>query len=231
MLNFKPIISSSSGNAYTVDDGKSKILIEMGLPIRKLKRALRFNLSSVSFALCSHFHKDHSHAINDVMTMGLDVFTSQETIDKLKLSGHNVHPVESEKQFSFCGWTGLPLRAEHDAPGTLAFLVMNSAGEKLLFITDTSYFRFKVPRVTILAIECNYDLDTLKTSDADPDRKKRVMLNHFGLHNVIKLLEANDLTQLKEIHLLHLSDGNSNEALIKREVQGLTGCPVYVAAA
>jgi hypothetical protein len=34
---------------------------------------------------------------------------------------------------------------------------------------------------------------------------------------------------LQEIHLLHLSDANSNEKEFKEKIQKLTGVPVYVA--
>jgi|AntDeeMinimDraft_5_1070356.scaffolds.fasta_scaffold16527_4 phosphoribosyl 1,2-cyclic phosphodiesterase len=42
-------------------------------------------------------------------------------------------------------------------------------------------------------------------------------------------LRANDLSRVKEIHLLHLSDRNSNAERFKREIQEISGKPVYVA--
>ena len=42
-------------------------------------------------------------------------------------------------------------------------------------------------------------------------------------------LRANDLSRVKEIHLLHLSDENSNAERFKREIQEISGKPVYVA--
>ena len=47
--------------------------------------------------------------------------------------------------------------------------------------------------------------------------------------NVKEFLRANDLSKVEEIHLLHLSDGNSDEARFKREIQELTGRVVMVA--
>lgn len=42
-------------------------------------------------------------------------------------------------------------------------------------------------------------------------------------------LKANDLRHVQEIWLLHLSDGNSDADRFKREIQELTGKPVYIA--
>ena len=51
----------------------------------------------------------------------------------------------------------------------------------------------------------------------------------MSLETCKKFLAAQDLSAVKAIHLLHLSDGNADAELFKREVQALTGKPVYVA--
>jgi len=45
---------------------------------------------------------------------------------------------------------------------------------------------------------------------------------------VKKFLQANDLSRVQEIWLLHLSDGNSNSERFKREVKEISGKPVYI---
>ena len=55
------------------------------------------------------------------------------------------------------------------------------------------------------------------------------MRSHMSLENCKELLRANDLSKVKEIHLLHLSDENSVEDQFKKEIAALTGLPVYVA--
>jgi phosphoribosyl 1,2-cyclic phosphodiesterase len=59
--------------------------------------------------------------------------------------------------------------------------------------------------------------------------KNRLMKSHFSLANVKEFLRANDLSRVQEIWLIHLSDGNSDAARFKREIQELTGKMVYVA--
>ena len=56
MLNFTVYTSGSAGNLYKLDDGKSEILIEAGLPIKKIRKKLEFKLSEVAGCLISHEH-------------------------------------------------------------------------------------------------------------------------------------------------------------------------------
>ena len=49
--------------------------------------------------MLSHSHADHSKAVKDVMKTGIDVYTSQGTIDALGLSGHCIHAVRANKQY------------------------------------------------------------------------------------------------------------------------------------
>ena len=82
-------------------------------------------------------------------------------------------------------------------------------------------------------VEANYSERIInQRKDNNPiasDMKIRIMKNHFSLENVKKFLRANDLSKLKEIWLLHLSDANSNEKMFKREVQEVSGKEVYIA--
>lgn len=233
MITFNAYASGSKANLYTVDDGQTKILIEMGLPIKEIKKALSFGLSDISFALLSHCHADHSRAVNDVLKAGIDVYTSQGTIDTLGLSGHRVHAIQAKKQVAIGSWTVLPLGANHDAPDPLFFLVANQKGECLLFATDTFYIKYRFKRLDVIAVECNYSRNILQENVAaglvPVDLKNRLMKSHFSLANVKEFLKANDLSRVQEIWLIHLSDGNSDAARFKREIQELTGKMVYVA--
>jgi hypothetical protein len=56
MLLIKNYYSGSSGNLYSIDNGTTKILIEAGAPIKKIKESLNFGLSVVPGALISHRH-------------------------------------------------------------------------------------------------------------------------------------------------------------------------------
>ena len=82
-------------------------------------------------------------------------------------------------------------------------------------------------------IECNYSKKILDENIAAGRvpmvQKNRLLKSHFSLKNVKDFLNANDLSKVNEIWLLHLSDRNSNAERFKREIQEISGCPVYIA--
>lgn len=233
MIEITPLASSSAGNAYKVTDGHTTLLLEAGIRYRDIQRALDFRLSDVEGCLLTHEHGDHGKAAADLMKAGIDVYASQGTLSALKLAGHRAKPVQAKQQFALGTWTVLPFDVEHDVSEPLGFLLGNQSGEKILFITDSFYCRYKFEGITHLMIECNYSMDILNENiDAGripPEMKKRLIRSHFSLENVKDFFKANDLSKLQEIWLLHLSDNNSDESLFKREIQGLTGKPVFIA--
>lgn len=235
MLNFHPYASSSKANLYSLDDGESKLLIECGLPIKEVKRCLNFSLSTITGCLLSHSHMDHARSAKDLAKAGVDIYTSQGTIDALGLSGHRIHAIKSGTQFSIGTWSIMPVESQHDAPEPLSFLIANASGEKALFATDTYYLKNRFRGLNLIVVECNYAADILQANveagKVQTTMKNRLLKSHFSLANVKEFLKANNLSKVQEIWLIHLSEGNSDEARFKREVQQITGKPVYVAEA
>lgn len=233
MIEITPLASSSRGNCYRVTDGSTPILLECGLPFKEIQRKLRFRTSSIAACLVSHEHKDHSKAIADIMKAGIDVYASQGTIDALGITGHRLKVVKSKVQFKIGTWTVLPFDVQHDAAEPLGYLLVNNAGDKLLFLTDTYYCKYRFKNLTHIMIECNHAIDILRANVVNGivpvELKNRLIRSHFSLENVKNFLLANDLRKVQEIWLLHLSDGNSDAERFKREIQELTGKPVYVA--
>ena len=233
-MDIKVLASGSSGNAYHITDGVTPLLLEAGISIKKIQQGLDFKLSEVAGVLLSHEHGDHSKAIKDVLRAGIDIYTSPGTIEALGLENHRLRPVKDKQSFEVGTWQVIAFNTQHDAKEPLGFLLHSKAtSERLVFATDTYYVRYKFPRLTHVMIECNYASDILQANvDAGlvhPAMRKRLLTSHFSLDNVKEFLKANDLSQVREIWLLHLSDGNSDAERFKREIMELTGKPVYVA--
>jgi len=55
-MEIKTIATGSTGNAYKISSADTSILIEAGIPIRKIQGGLNFGLSEIEFCLISHAH-------------------------------------------------------------------------------------------------------------------------------------------------------------------------------
>lgn len=223
-MEFQILASSSKGNSYLVKGSEGSLLLEAGTPFKQLKNKLDYDLSDIKACLITHEHQDHAKSINDIAKAGIDIYTSKGTIEGCNVSGHRFIPVRDKEQFSIAGFNILAFKTEHDCNEPLGFLIYEIAtGEKLLFATDTYYIRYKFAGLDHIAVECNYCEEVL-TRNIDsgymlPELANRIRRSHFGLDNVIEFLKANGTESLKNLYLLHLSDGNSDVNIIESEIK------------
>jgi len=232
VIKITTIATGSTGNCYHITDGETSLLLEAGISYRNIQKSLNFKTRDIAGVLISHEHQDHCKAVKDVARAGLNIYMSAGTKNALSINHHRIKTVQNQKPFTLGTWTILPFDVEHDVSEPYGFLLANKAGDKLLFATDTYYIRYRFPGLTHIMVECNYSLSILNENIASgrvhKAMKGRLLQSHFSLENVKEFMKANDLSKVQEIHLLHLSDSNSDEELFKREIQELTGKLVFV---
>lgn len=216
-MEIKILASGSKGNAYYVSDGQTPLLIECGIPWKQIQRRLDFKTSELRACLISHFHQDHCKAIKEVRKFGIPIFSPEN------MGQHDSITIGTWRVYSF--------DAVHDVP-CYGFLLANEWDEKLLYLSDSAYSKYRFPRLTHIMIGCNYDADLLNESIAEGsvDRKgvHRLMHSHASLQTVKDFLSTNDLTKVQGIWLLHLSNRNADGDRFKKEIQELTGKVVYL---
>ena len=226
------LASSSAGNCYAVKSGSSIILLDCGIPFKQIQQKLNFEISSIDGVLLSHSHKDHSRSVPDMLKAGVDVYLAPQTADEIGAVGHRVHVLSSLKQFNVGPWTVLPFELQHDVTN-IGYLISNTCGEKLVYITDSCYCKYRFDGMNYIMLEVNYCQDTLdenvKTGRIDASLRNRIVRSHMSLQTALGFFRANDLSQVKEITLIHLSDSNSQAEKIQREVQKTTGKLVKIA--
>lgn len=232
MIQIKTLATGSKGNCYHITDGSTPLLLECGISFKDIQKGVNFETSSLGGVLVTHEHKDHCKGVESVLNRGLDVYMSQGTREALSLEHHRIKTVKSKEQFRVGTWTILPFDVQHDVNEPLGFLLQSDNGSKLLFATDTYYVKYRFKGLTHIMIECNYDQQTLDenvdSGRIHPAMKKRVMRSHFSLENLLEFFKANDLSKVEEIHLLHLSDGNSNMERIFKAVARATGKMIFI---
>ena len=234
MIAFRAYASGSSGNLYTVTDGETTVAIEAGLPYRQLQRALDHRVQGLAGVLISHCHGDHAQAVPHLLRAGVDCYMSRGTAEALGSRGHRVHHLTAKHlELGLGSLSVMPFDLRHDAPEPLGFVISSRHGGRLLHMSDTGYSPYRFEGLTAVAIEANFSERILRENVENGSIPRahmlRVMASHMSIERAVDLLKANDLSRVEEIHLLHLSSGNANEADFVERVRRATGKPVYAA--
>jgi phosphoribosyl 1,2-cyclic phosphodiesterase len=219
-MRFRSFASSSHGNVYAVSDAETSILLECGLPYKKLQKAVGFELSKYSACLLTHCHADHSKSVKDLLGRGMPVYMSYGTAEELECV-EVAKLVEHMEQFSIGSFDCIAFDVFHDTKEPLGYLIKSRVdGDILVFATDTVNLRYRFPGLNLLAIEANFEPEILARSERMPDKvKHRIENTHMSIDVLCDYLHTMDLSQCREIHLLHLSDGTSHEGRFLSKVK------------
>ncbi len=231
-MRLKVLGSSSSGNGYVLYNERESLVIEAGIPIKKLKQAANFDLSKVLGVLVSHSHGDHGGRAKEYLSAAIPCFMGEETAKELGLKSHRLNVVKPKEAFTLGGFTIVPFPLIHDVQ-CLGYLIAHEETGLFPFITDTHYSAYKFPPLDNIMIECNYDERLLDDMAVEGETSvavyNRVMGSHINLRTCKKILHSQDLSNVRRIVLLHLSSRHSDARAFKKEVEEETGKEVVVA--
>lgn len=226
--------SNSRGNCYILQNDQEAMILECGVRLSAVKKVLGFNVSKVVACLVTHEHGDHSKYINDFLDTAIPVYASPGTINSLKLKS-TFRPTEvlPRIQYEFGGFKVIPFDVKHDCAQPLGFQISHPETGTILFVTDSYYIPYTFQGLSHILIECNYSSDILnenyQTGKIVRKVKDRVIESHMSLDTCRSALQANDLSQVRNIILLHLSDNNSDERRFLKEIKEATGKRVFIA--
>lgn len=235
-MELKVIGSSSRGNCYILTAGNARLILECGMRLDEIKKALNFDMEDLQGCLVTHEHGDHARCAKEILQLGIDTYMSKGTAQILRLDKEScyLHHIRALEKLDIGEYTVLPFDIQHDAAEPLGFLIQyRPTGEQLVFATDTYYLKYKFSGINYFLIECNYIKAIL---DENIERgvipipvKKRTLQSHFELDNVIEFLKSSDLSQCQKIVLIHISDSNGDAKKMADEVYLVTGIDTIAA--
>lgn len=227
--------SNSKGNCYILQNAEEALIIEAGCHIDKIKQALGFNIRKVAGCILTHEHGDHADFAGHVIKAAINLHASHGTLKALNLSGYRCKVMTSQKEEKIGNFRVIPFDSRHDAAQPLGFIINHKETGNILFLTDSIYSPYTFEGLHNIIVEANYSFDIIrqKTSELLLDKAlaSRIIKSHMSFENTLQLLKANDLSKVNNIVLIHLSDGNSDEDLFRRETIKATGKNVTVATA
>ena len=224
-MELQVIGTGSSGNAYVLRAGGSALLLDAGLPIRQLMRAIP-DWRNLDGCLITHEHGDHAKSAEAVAQMGVKTYCSAGTAEAIRTGGclTPLNTVQMLSAITVGEFTVLPFEAQHDAAEPCGYLIRHDmTGEVALYATDTYYLKHTFPGVHYWIVECNYIDEVIDGQQEDEELtaalRHRLKKSHMSLRRLLDALRANDLSKTRTIVLVHLSDERSDERAMVKETQ------------
>lgn len=232
-MQLKVISTGSQGNAYLLYNEQEALLIEAGVNIKDIQKAIDFNPSKAVGCIVSHSHNDHSKSMKEVAKLGIDVHASIDTLKAADmLLNHRAFELKEKKVYHIGNFKVMPFSVKHDVP-CFGFLIEHKECGKTLFITDTYYCKYVFDGLNNIIIEANYSKYIIDRRFGHKAEmmflRDRILKSHFSIDNCVEMLKANDLSAVNNIILIHLSDSNSDEKLFEQMVLESVGKKAFAA--
>ena len=214
MLNLKVLSTGSKGNCYLLSTENETLVLDCGVPMKEIKKALDFNISRICGVLCSHGHLDHCKSEPDFLDMGIQVFRPYDEQIACSLAT-KCRPFMVQA-----------FKLPHNGIPNYGFLITVD-GQKILYMTDFEYcqYTFKNQKINHILIECNYQNKYVNRDLPNYEHKIR---GHCELETCKGFIETNKSEELKTVLLLHMGGGTCDPTECVEEIRKITDANVRV---
>lgn len=232
-MRFSPLYSGSSGNASFAEGGGVRLLIDAGLPGKRIAYALRAcgeDPAKIDALLVTHDHGDHVAGVGVfARRYGVPVYANERTWEAMlpqigKIPPRQMRVFETGRDFYIGGLNIYPFPTPHDAAESVGYAISDGIA-KLTVMTDIGCFTDDLLAAAagsgLLMIESNHDVDMLKAGAYPYPLKRRILGREGHLSNeccaeaLIRLYG----TGVRRAVLAHLSEDNNIEALAVETVR------------
>lgn len=233
-MRFGCLGSGSKGNAWLVQAGDARVLVDCGFGPREAgKRLARLGVavSELSAILVTHEHSDHARGAAQLASQArCPVWLSHGTYSMLDAIG--VAPLSSrilEGRFAIGDLEITPYPVPHDAREPTQFTFSDGA-RRFGLLTDaghvTAHMEQMLQDCDALAIECNHDVARLEAGGYPVALKRRILGRYGHLDNAAaaSLLQKVAGGGLKHVVAAHLSAENNAPELARAALADALGC-------
>lgn len=235
-MNYCSLASGSSGNSHYISTENTKILLDVGMSHRYIKKALESigeSIESVDGIFITHEHTDHIKGLPMILKkQKIPVFITEPTFEKIKTKIREedmdqVIIVNSQTNLSIGDVAIQAFDISHDAADPKGY-VFRHQDKKLSIVTDIGTMTDQIVEFitgsNFLVIEANHDVNMVMYG-AYPYYLKRRILSEFGhLSNedaAKTILKVYKSGSLKNVVLAHLSKENNLPELAHLTVKRL----------
>lgn len=235
-MRFASLGSGSKGNAWVVEAGRGRVLVDCGFSAREATRRLaRLGLTPAMLdgVLVTHEHGDHCRGAALLAgRAGCPLWASDGTLEMLRRMDPPpamTKTVRSGEAVVLGDLTITPFAIPHDCREPLHFTFGDGAA-RLGMVTDaghvTAGMEQALSHCDALVLECNHDLERLRTGRYPVSLKRRILgpLGHLDNDAAATLLRGIAHPRLQHVVAAHLSAENNTPALARAALAGALGC-------
>ena len=234
-LRVTVLASGSAGNALLLECGPDRVLVDAGLSLEALERALgRLGLAphDVRGVVLTHEHDDHARGAGALSrSAGARVYATAATATAAAetLSGADVQPIEAGMPFPAGPFEVTAFPVPHDAVDPVG-LSIEAAGRRVVIATDLGaadeVLDARLAEADLAILESNYDLGLLHVSAYPWFLKNRILggRGHLSNDDAARALArtagaARAAGRRRGVCLVHLSDTNNIAPLARDTVR------------
>lgn len=220
-----------------VEAGETRLLLDCGFSVKEtVLRLNRLGLQAeqLSGIVITHEHDDHARgAFKLAARYQVPVWTTYGTYTMcqryLPAQPLTVHIIDAHTTFAVQDIEVMPYPVPHDAREPAQF-VFGDGARRFGVLTDvgsvTPHIVAMLHGCDGLVLECNHDLEMLRTGPYAHSLKKRVggWLGHLDNQSSAKLLAQLDNSKLKHLVAAHLSEKNNTPALAQQALSEVLQC-------
>ena len=205
-MKFSIVGSGSKGNACLIYNKDTLIQIDMGLPLKSLKKELDHlgkTVNDIQALFITHEHSDH--------IVGIPLYHDRVDLYAGEGTYASANPVEPFIPLEVGSMSIVPFPTSHDATNPMGYLI-EEEGCRLGYVTDTGYLSDEalalIKDCDYYYFESNHDLKMLMDSARPAVLKKRIHSKHGHLSNIDSAIYMAELIgpKTKAIYLAHLSE-------------------------
>lgn len=230
MINFRSIVSGSSGNCTLFSDGNTNILIDCGISGRRVAAFLNdmgINPCEIDSILVTHEHVDHTSGVGVFSRKyGVPIIASTGTWSGMEIGKINdSHKImfNANVPMKIGKITVTPFDIPHDASQPTGYM-LESGGKRYAVATDMGYVSETVADTlsgcTAVILEANYDEHMLRSGSYPAALKRRIggRTGHLDNRDTGVLATKLAMNGTRHIMLGHLSNENNSPEIAFAQV-------------
>lgn len=210
------LASGSKGNSTYIEEGNTKILIDIGMSATYIEEKLKtidVNPKDIDAILITHTHKDHIAGLRSFnRKYKVPIYISPNMEESIRNNAKEPSIIFIKKEMKIQDIEVKVIKNSHDAE-SYGYII----NEKVVYITDTGYINKRyfemLSNKSMYILESNHDIEMLMNGKYPHYLKQRILGDKGHLSNKDSSYYLSKLIgkDTKYIVMAHISEENNSE--------------------